>query len=575
MQRTWYITKNRVKVNWGSAVVAGKAAVAIYRLEDVEGSSNDVVRVWRAAGTPVSAKEIAAAQAAQSSDAVPSAPAKGPASGLVTDDRVAEQVKNGAKTKAALQAAVPGASDDAVSELVKTGAKTRASLSAAYVQTGATSGAFAAVIDGLRSDQSAAIQVAGDSTGNADDEWPYLLCQWLGQQVPAAHVRRRVWNDANQAYDPWAVIQTGAAGERHALFPGNQRTMTTAVASIPHPAGDLDIRVRASLDDWSPAATQSLFGHFGAAGQRGWVLQVTATGALSFQWTTDGTTVIQKTSSALPLADGAEAWVRVVLDVDNGQGGYTWLAYHSTDGITWTQIGSSVTTTGGATSVFAAPSTDYEIGGRGSNGEPVKGKIYEVQLRDGIDGKIVNPQPIDSWVPRALSGSNPAATFGGSPTLYLLNGSQSGSAVAYHAEATRLPKMCHPYSGSLVFLSLLHNSGADVGPVLLAQWDAYLAALKARLPSSSFCLLTQNPQVPPRTVDTIRPQAQRRRELMAWAARNAVACIDTYRAFADRPDGGVGLIAADGIHPTASTGSGTAGEDVWVQAVQRAFAARA
>lgn len=76
-----------------------------------------------------------------------------------------------------------------------------------------------------------------------------------------------------------------------------------------------------------------------------------------------------------------------------------------------------------------------------------------MQVRDGIDGKAVSPQPIDAWSPRASSGSFVAGSFGGSPTLYVLNGSHPGAAYTYFPDTTRHPKMVHPYAGSLAFQS--------------------------------------------------------------------------------------------------------------------------
>lgn len=437
-------------------------------------------------------------------------------------------------------------------------------------------GIFSAVDAALAEEgRPAAVQVQGDSTGNATDEWVYLLTQWLGERHPDAHVKYKVWNDATQAYGAWSVVQAGAAGETRATFNGTTtRTMFTAPVDIPAVVGDIDIRARVSMDDWTPAVTATLISHYGAAGSRCWKLSIAPAGGIDFIWTTDGTTNIQKvTATPTGFANGTEGWVRVTLDVDNGAGGYSWRGYKSTDGVTWTEIGSSITNTGGATSIFNNPAQEYEIGGRGSTGDLWAGKVYEVQIRDGIDGKITNPQPITSWMPRVASGGFVPATFGGGPTLYVINGSHPGASLTYLADATRHPKMVHPYAGSLNFQSCSHNDGSSFGAAYVAARDAWQALTDARAVGSQTAVLTQNPEVTPIESPSIHAHAQRRKLLAAWAARKGLVLVDIYGRFLANPGGAAPLLQADGVHPTVSIGDGTKGQDVWLDCITDAWTA--
>ncbi|WP_422758304.1 hypothetical protein [Paenarthrobacter sp. C1] len=414
-------------------------------------------------------------------------------------------------------------------------------------------GIFAAEDEALRAGRSACRQWQIDSTGNATYEPPYLLTLRQAAKHPTAHVKYKLWDHATQGYGAWNTVQAGAAGERHAVFSGANitRTFYTPQAAIPHIAGDFDVRARLSMNDWTPGAVSGIVSRYGAAGSRGWKLSIGATGLIDFTWTTDGTTNIQKVSSAAAgFADGTEGWIRATLDVDNGLGGYTWKAYKSTDGVTWTEIGSSEVTTGGATSIFDAPQ-EYEIGGRGFNAEAWAGKLYEVQIRDGINGKIVNPQPIDSWIPRGVSGSYVAGTFGGSATLYVLNGSNPGSDYAYFSDPARHPKMVHPYAGSLLMQACSHNDGSNTGVAYLASREAWLALNDSRAPGSQTVLITQNPELPGGTVglDNINNHARRRPLLMAWGSRRGLVVIDTYKAFLDDPRGVDALLESDKLHP--------------------------
>ena len=448
-------------------------------------------------------------------------------------------------------------------------------LSATIVSVGSNrpklgEGVFAAVDAALVSGRSAAIQVQGDSTGNASDEWVYGLADWLGDRHPTAHVKIKTWGDTAQAYGAWEVLQAGS-GERHMISSASVRTMYAKPATIPYVTGDLDIRIRIAADDWTPAGTQSIVARNGAAGSRSWYFQLGPDGKMSFIWSNDGTAIIQKTTTApLGFADGTERWFRATLDLDNTLGGYTWKGYTSTDGVTWTEVGSSVTTTGGPTTVFNPPAQEYEIGGRGMLAS-FTGKVYEVQIRDGIDGKIVNPQPIDSWTPRSESGGYAVPQFGGSPTVYVLNGSHPGAACTYLADATRHPKMVHPYAGSLIFQSCSHNDADNVDNSYIAARDAWQALTDARAVGSQTVIVTQNPQVSPAEATSIANHARRRPLLMAWAARKGLAVVDTYKRFLDHPGGAASLIAGDGVHPTPIAGAAVTGEKVWLDAITEAW----
>lgn len=155
--------------------------------------------------------------------------------------------------------------------------------------------------------------------------------------------------------------------------------------------GDLDIRCEVALADWTPAATTGLVSKFGSAGTRSYQLYISSAGNVGLRWSTDGTTIItQDSTAATGITDGVRRWVRAALDVDDG-GVYKVYFYTSTDGVTWTQLGT--TRTGGSTtSIFA--STSILAVGSDSNGTGnlATGTFYRAQVRSGIAGTIVaNP----------------------------------------------------------------------------------------------------------------------------------------------------------------------------------------
>jgi hypothetical protein len=173
--------------------------------------------------------------------------------------------------------------------------------------------------------------------------------------------------------------------------------VTSNYASSPDSAalsitGDIDIRVRLAMNDWTPSASQMFVAKdVGADSNRSWQFNVQASGRPSFAWSPTGTGAgyIQVTcSEAVPAADFEIKWVRVTLDVDDGSGNRVIRFFTSEDGATWTQLGTTTTTAG--TASIADTTAAVEIGSVSNGGaQPFAGRIYRVQIRNGIDGTIV------------------------------------------------------------------------------------------------------------------------------------------------------------------------------------------
>lgn len=156
--------------------------------------------------------------------------------------------------------------------------------------------------------------------------------------------------------------------------------------------GDIDIRIKAALDDWTPAANTALVAKYiFGTNNRSYQLRVNTTGTLSLVWSTDGTsgTVVTATSTVAPTVnDGEFLWVRATLDVDNGASGKDVKFYTSTDGWVWTQLGTTVTTAG-TTSIFAS-TAPLEVGAseNGTN-TLLAGKVARWTVLSGIEGTPV------------------------------------------------------------------------------------------------------------------------------------------------------------------------------------------
>lgn len=218
--------------------------------------------------------------------------------------------------------------------------------------------------------------------------------------------------NARHLLDPGTTrpIYLPYSGTKYLYLPGvagnYASTPDSAANSI---TGDIDIRVRVALDDWTPAAIQLLVSKYATTGnQRSYRFYVNASGNLQFDWSVDGATALQKSStSATGVSDGAEKFLRVTLDVDNGAGGNDVKFFLSDDGVNWTQLGNTVTTAS-TTAIYDGTSI-VEIGSNAGGLNATAGKIYRAIIKNGIDGTtVVDFNPADA--------SDGASSFSSSAT---------------------------------------------------------------------------------------------------------------------------------------------------------------
>ncbi|MET8475432.1 hypothetical protein ABZY90_19550 [Streptomyces sp. NPDC006422] len=207
------------------------------------------------------------------------------------------------------------------------------------------------------------------------------------------------WGDlltAGQRTDTSATDGTGVEfgydGEDFLLLSGTSGDYaSTPDAAALDITGDLDIRARVALNDWTPAAESTLIAKYTATGnQRSYALAVTTAGALILRWSEDGTAEKTETSSAnlSALAAGATTWVRATLDVDNGASDAAVNFYTSDDGSTWTALGAEQLV-GATTSIFASTAV-LEIGSQsGGTVNRAAGKFFRGQVLSGIAGSSV------------------------------------------------------------------------------------------------------------------------------------------------------------------------------------------
>jgi hypothetical protein len=190
----------------------------------------------------------------------------------------------------------------------------------------------------------------------------------------------------NPTFEP---IDYGALG----YFPvlnSLANTITTADYAALGITGDIDIRFKIAMNDWTPGATRFFAGQASGTNNLAWNFGISGTGLLILYWYPLGTSASLSTinaNAATGITDGTQSWVRVAFDVNNGAGGRTAQFYKSTDGLNWTQIGTNVTV--GATTNLFDSTANLNLGYVPATGSGFDGKFYAAEIRDGINGSVV------------------------------------------------------------------------------------------------------------------------------------------------------------------------------------------
>jgi len=184
--------------------------------------------------------------------------------------------------------------------------------------------------------------------------------------------------------DAGVALLTGVAGDFFS-------TPDSVAASI---TGDIDIRVRVAMDDWTPAAIDSVIGKWPEGGQNSYLLQYLTTGKLRLLTTSDGSaSIFQDSTVGAGFTDGSTHWLRVTLDVDNGATQHVYTFFTSDDItddpdlVTWTQLGTTVTVSA-VVSIFDGTGSVETGAHQGGVAAPLAGRCHRAAILNGIDGTI-------------------------------------------------------------------------------------------------------------------------------------------------------------------------------------------
>lgn len=153
--------------------------------------------------------------------------------------------------------------------------------------------------------------------------------------------------------------------------------------------GDIDIRARVLLNDWTPGAASAIAAKYGNAGNRTFRFQVSTAGKLQLIVSPDGTALTTVESSlATGISDGAAAWVRVTWRASDGRVQFfTHADQHDPPSAgAYSQLGTDQTA---AIGTLKNSSAVFEVGSIAAGSSLVMtGKLYYIQVYNGIDGTL-------------------------------------------------------------------------------------------------------------------------------------------------------------------------------------------
>lgn len=211
---------------------------------------------------------------------------------------------------------------------------------------------------------------AGTATvtlSNADRVYDptYAAGPYYGNLKPMRQLKVRA------AFDTVTSLDLPASNGSYASTPDS------AALSI---TGDLDVRIRLAMDDWTPAADQTLISKYDSTGnQRSWRLYCQTSGTIVLAWSPDGTSAALLTAGTwvTGYADASVHWIRCTIRVADR----VVTMYSSDDGVAWTQQFAS--TPGAVTSIFDG-TAPVEIGSSSVGTNPLGGNVYSAEIRSGI-----------------------------------------------------------------------------------------------------------------------------------------------------------------------------------------------
>ncbi len=193
--------------------------------------------------------------------------------------------------------------------------------------------------------------------------------------------------------------------------------------------GDIDLRAKVSPASWTPAVENAVISKwYNPTSQASYILAIAVTGKLRLYISPNGSTGNLWDSSVATGLPAGVHWIRATRAASTG----TVIFYTSEDGVTWTQLGTSVAGTAGAIfdGTAALTLSGWDLG----TASPFQGSCYYADVRNAIGAAL----PVAKFDPSAgvtdatsfVSGTGETWTInvsGGTPAR-LINPRFGGSA---------------------------------------------------------------------------------------------------------------------------------------------------
>lgn len=251
------------------------------------------------------------------------------------------------------------------------------------------------------------------SVVSGGDTWTINTSGDTGARISGARDLYQGTVSKQPVYLPWV-------GSNYGYVNGVALNYFTTPDSVPlRVTGDLDLRAFVALSSWASGSENPLVSKWSTAAQLCYNFSVNSAGNLLLRVSLDGSATVSVVSS-VTVGFGAfvSSWVRVTRASATG----TVFFYTSTDGVNWTQLGTSVATTSGA--IFAG--TSIVLCGALNNAVTMNGRIYRAQIYNGIAGTLA-------------FDFNPAAYTSGTT---LLDRSVNAATITINAGATIVTRTC-------------------------------------------------------------------------------------------------------------------------------------
>lgn len=181
--------------------------------------------------------------------------------------------------------------------------------------------------------------------------------------------------------------RSGNSGVNGLVLNGVAGNSASSPDSVPLSiSGSIDLRCDVAMNDWTPGATRGLVCKFFNTGnQMGYQMLLLTDGTLYLDLSFNGSAhAVEKASTtATGFADFSRHWVRATWNSVTGDV----MFYTSEDGVTWTQLGTTVPSVGG--SIFNSTALIYCGASQAGASVNADGIFYRAQVYDGIGGTLV------------------------------------------------------------------------------------------------------------------------------------------------------------------------------------------